>query len=348
MEDRLGNFFFRNRNWLFPLVLILLLLCFRPPAFGGFRGGILLGVGLAFTVAGQSLRIATIGLDYIKRGGKDGRIYADRLVTGGIYRHTRNPMYAGNILITLGFLLVAGNPIALLIGGVFFVSAYWLIMRSEEQYLRREFGEAYTAYCARVPRWLPRSRGLINTLQSYRFDWPAVVVKEYGTIFSTLIIIVGLLAWKDRQSGFLRRDWYWFAAAAAAVCIFYGVARYLKKVIQLKPRGVTLAPNAMDGLRRCIDLIDAAMLDLLNERAQYVSVIFDIKQQTNAPRFDADRSQRIIQRLKGLNRGPLTDAQVETIFGFMLRHWAFEHDRAESEAPAQAPARSRAEAPAGF
>src|SRR5205085_10194127 len=154
MNDALGQFFFRRRNLVFPLVLAAVELIFRPRPFGAMPGEIMLWLGLTLMLLGQTLRIITIGLDYIKRGGKDGKIYANRLVTGGIYRHVRNPMYAGNIMIVLGILLLGGNPWALLVGGTFFVWAYMLIMWSEERYLNREFGEAYAAYCARVPRWV--------------------------------------------------------------------------------------------------------------------------------------------------------------------------------------------------
>jgi chorismate mutase len=117
-------------------------------------------------------------------------------------------------------------------------------------------------------------------------------------------------------------------------------------VSRLKSRGVTHAGGAIDEQRRRIDVIDASILDLLNERAHHVSAVFDIKQAANVPRFDADRTRRIIERLKGINQGPLTDGQVEAIFGFLLRHFAFEHDRPDTAAASECAREPAAHAPA--
>jgi protein-S-isoprenylcysteine O-methyltransferase Ste14/chorismate mutase len=331
MFDSLGHFLFRHRNMLFPLTLAVLVAVFHPLPLGLPLSNALLAGGLVLAIAGQILRVITIGLDYIKRGGKDGKIYANRLVTGGIYRHTRNPMYAGNILILIGMFMVCGNPWAVALGSTLGLAAYMLIMASEERYLLGQFGELYSAYCARVPRWLPRMRGFVTTLRSYHFDWPAVIVKEYGTIFSTFAILTALIAWKAQRADLLKTHWVWFAVAGALLVVLWGVARYLKKVTQLKPRGVTPVRDAINLQRRSIDILDAAILELLNERARHVSDIFDIKRTAGMPRFDPERENYIITRLSRLNQGPLTDEQIETIFRFMLRHFAFRHDLSKGD-----------------
>ena len=52
-----------------------------------------LGVFVSFL--GLGVRAATIGFEYVVRGGRNRQVYADHLVQGGIYAHTRNPMYLG-------------------------------------------------------------------------------------------------------------------------------------------------------------------------------------------------------------------------------------------------------------
>ena len=79
---------------------------------------------------------------------------ASALVTGGVYRVTRNPMYVGMALLLLAW---AGYLSALLpfIGPVLLV--LWITrfqIQAEERVLRRIFGEAYSSYAARVRRWL--------------------------------------------------------------------------------------------------------------------------------------------------------------------------------------------------
>ena len=79
---------------------------------------------------------------------------ASALVTTGIYRHTRNPMYVAVALALLGWSLLLGHALAPL-GAVAFVA--WMDHRqipAEEQALRGLFGAAFERYCGEVRRWL--------------------------------------------------------------------------------------------------------------------------------------------------------------------------------------------------
>src|SRR5688572_10167213 len=102
----IGNFFFKYRNLLFIFLYALLFIpspaLFRPEQFGPHYWIWPITIGLLVTVSGQLIRGATIGLAYIIRGGMDGKVYADDLVTQGIFNHCRNPLYVGNILMLLG------------------------------------------------------------------------------------------------------------------------------------------------------------------------------------------------------------------------------------------------------
>ena len=76
------------------------------------------------------------------------------LVTSGVYRYSRNPMYLGMVLVLLGCATTVGSTTALLVPPVFMVIIEWRFIRPEEAMLRERFPEAYPAYCARVRRWL--------------------------------------------------------------------------------------------------------------------------------------------------------------------------------------------------
>src|SRR6478735_12323431 len=96
---KLGNFLFRNRNGIFPLFYLMLFV----PSWEVFTDPVTaMLIGFSVTIIGQLIRIITIGLVYIIRGGKDRRVYAEDLVTTGIFSHCRNPLYVGNILILAG------------------------------------------------------------------------------------------------------------------------------------------------------------------------------------------------------------------------------------------------------
>jgi protein-S-isoprenylcysteine O-methyltransferase Ste14 len=79
---------------------------------------------------------------------------ATALVSTGLYRVTRNPMYVGLALLTvaMGLFLDTWWPILLLIPTLICVQQFVIV--PEERYLRRRFGAEYDAYTRQVRRWL--------------------------------------------------------------------------------------------------------------------------------------------------------------------------------------------------
>ena len=182
---RVGTAFFKYRDALFPIVLIAAAFGTRPRLAGTTCTDHLMdAVGFAVSAAGQGLRVLVVGLVYITRGGQNRKPWANSLVEAGIFGHSRNPLYAANMLILLGLAIVHNGWAMYLIVVPFFVFAYICIVAAEEHYLYGRFGETYTEYCQRVPRWVPTLRGFSVTLRSTEFDWMKVLRKEYGTPFA--------------------------------------------------------------------------------------------------------------------------------------------------------------------
>lgn len=79
---------------------------------------------------------------------------ARALVTGGVYRVTRNPMYLGMACLLLAWAvhLSALLPFAGIVVFVLYITRFQI--RPEERALRGLFGEQYASYAARVRRWL--------------------------------------------------------------------------------------------------------------------------------------------------------------------------------------------------
>ena len=99
---KIGNFFFRYRNALFPLVFVLLFLEGTWPVCDSKLVEMWeIVIGIIVALSGQILRVLTIGLAYIKSGGKKKQVYAEKLVQNGIFAHCRNPLYLGNLLILI-------------------------------------------------------------------------------------------------------------------------------------------------------------------------------------------------------------------------------------------------------
>jgi protein-S-isoprenylcysteine O-methyltransferase Ste14 len=235
---RYGRLLFKHRNAVFPIVLIALLAGLRPvEPLGDARLDLWMDtLGLSVALLGQGLRVLVIGLAYIRRGGRNKRVHADRLVTDGIFAHCRNPLYVGNLLILAGLFIIHNNPWVYLIGGAFFLYGYHAIVAAEECFLRDKFGEEYAAYCRRVNRWFPRLAHLTQTLQGMRFHWRRVIAKDYSSAYAWMVLAVLLLA----EEVALRSGWPENAAplsglgiALATITLAFLVAWRLKKTRRL-------------------------------------------------------------------------------------------------------------------
>jgi protein-S-isoprenylcysteine O-methyltransferase Ste14 len=79
------------------------------------------------------------------------------LLTEGIYSHIRHPRYLEVLLVMAALTLVANN-LASYVNWIVGVPSVLVIVRLEERELRDRFGAEYDAYCARVPRFVPRWR----------------------------------------------------------------------------------------------------------------------------------------------------------------------------------------------
>ncbi len=77
-----------------------------------------------------------------------------RLVTSGVYRYTRNPMYVGIMLVLASWALYLSHilPLLLLPVFLFYMNRFQVI--PEEQILEQHFGDEYVNYKHRVRRWL--------------------------------------------------------------------------------------------------------------------------------------------------------------------------------------------------
>jgi protein-S-isoprenylcysteine O-methyltransferase Ste14 len=196
----IGNFFFRYRNFLFLFLYLALFIpsapLFSPNRLGAYYYIWPVTIGLTITVTGQLIRGATIGLAYIIRGGKEGKVYAEELVTGGIFNHCRNPLYVGNILMLCGVGVLSNSLLYVLVFIPFFLFVYQAIVLAEENFLRNKFGEQYNRYTSSVNRWLPDLHGISATFKSMHFRWRRWILKEYNTQYIWLSGITLILLFK--------------------------------------------------------------------------------------------------------------------------------------------------------
>lgn len=225
----LGNFFFRHRNYLFPFFYAMMFVP-SPRVTQDYK--IMLILGLLVVLIGQSIRFTTIGLVYIVRGGRNRRIYADGLVTEGLFSHCRNPMYVGNILMILGMGILSNSYFYLLVMVPFFVFVYQAIVRAEENYLRGQYGKSFDEYCSHVNRWIPNFKRMGETLSGQKFDFKKMIYKEYNTTYvwicgAILVILFNLYLINGKE--YYLENRLKFLMVFAVATIGYLTVRFFKK-----------------------------------------------------------------------------------------------------------------------
>jgi len=116
-----------------------------PPRPWSFLGLVPLGLGLALAAERQFVRAGTPVRPFTEPVA---------LVSDGMFRLSRNPMYLGLILVLAGAALLLSSPLVLLVAPAY---GWWVQRRfiaREERLLEDRFGDAYRAYCLRVRRWV--------------------------------------------------------------------------------------------------------------------------------------------------------------------------------------------------
>jgi protein-S-isoprenylcysteine O-methyltransferase Ste14 len=116
--------------------------------------GARVSVATAIATVGTAIMIGAIGL--FKRTGQDPKPWktTPEIISTGVYRYTRNPMYVGMALFQIAIGIGFANGWILALLPPVLVIIYSMAIRHEEAYLERKFGAPYTEYKRSVRRWL--------------------------------------------------------------------------------------------------------------------------------------------------------------------------------------------------
>jgi len=132
-----------------------------PYALSGWRIGPapwpLRALGVALIVLGAVLLVSCFArFAMVGRGTPAPIAPTERLVVSGAYAHVRNPMYVAVVTLILG--QAALLPDLRLVGyaALIWTAFHLFVLGYEEPTLRRAFPKDYEAFCAAVPRWIPR------------------------------------------------------------------------------------------------------------------------------------------------------------------------------------------------
>jgi protein-S-isoprenylcysteine O-methyltransferase Ste14 len=118
-----------------------------PPSPARAPGTIVMAIGLSI--------YAICAVRFVKEGFGTPAPWDPprRLVTGGLYRWTRNPMYVGIVLALLGEAWLCASPPQLIYAACVAVAFHLRVVMYEEPTLRRLLGPEFDAYAVRVRRW---------------------------------------------------------------------------------------------------------------------------------------------------------------------------------------------------
>lgn len=179
---RVGAFLFRHRTW-FPVLFlgIPLLAPGRTTVASWIVGGALIAIGEFFRLAG----VAAAGTQTRRRSRNVGR-----LVTYGIFSWSRNPLYNGNFLAWMGFVVISGVTWFLPFAVLLFALEYSLIVRYEEGVLETTFGRQYLVYRNTTPRWLPVKP---KNPVAGPHDWPQAWRSEISTFMQYAVLVIALI-----------------------------------------------------------------------------------------------------------------------------------------------------------
>jgi protein-S-isoprenylcysteine O-methyltransferase Ste14 len=127
---------------------------FVPLRHFGLDRSLLIILGLALVAAGILLGISAVGLFRRSDTTPEPWTSTTAIVTTGVYRYTRNPMYLGMASIYAGLAVVADSPLALILLPAVLLIIQSQVIAREESYLAAKFGDVYLDYKRRVRRWL--------------------------------------------------------------------------------------------------------------------------------------------------------------------------------------------------
>jgi protein-S-isoprenylcysteine O-methyltransferase Ste14 len=140
-------------TWLLMAILVMLLLHFLVP--GAWVVPQLWNLtGLIFLAAGVMMNLVADSAFHQAHTTVKPFEESTALITNGVFRISRNPMYLGFVLILVGIAIVLRSISPWLVVAVFTVLMDRIYITVEEQAMCAGFGWAYAEYCRHVRRWL--------------------------------------------------------------------------------------------------------------------------------------------------------------------------------------------------
>jgi len=182
---------FKYRSYT-PIPFVILMLIFENATITSLM------IGFIIAVVGEFVRfwgVSWAGSETRTTGGVGGTY----LVISGPFAYVRNPLYVGNILMYfgLGIMSMALVPYLQIVAIIFFIIQYNFIVKEEEVFLEKKFGDNYQKYLQNVPRFFPRvTKFKDNSIPQPNYKISAGLKSETRTLqaFAAIVFLI-LIKW---------------------------------------------------------------------------------------------------------------------------------------------------------
>lgn len=180
--------FFNFRSYT-PIPFLILMFVFQRATIQSMV------IGFLIALCGELIRfwgVSWAGSETRTTGGVGGTF----LIISGPFAYVRNPLYVGNILLYtgLGVMSLALFPYLQIVSLIFFLIQYYYIVKEEESFLVKKFGEDFENYLKKVPRFFPRFHAYkINNAEQPEFNLKAGLRSEKRSLQAFVIVTIILI-----------------------------------------------------------------------------------------------------------------------------------------------------------
>lgn len=241
--EKQGMWLFRWRSYLPILFIPIFFLALKQAkvlerVLGDSVSDFFEACSIAVSFLGLLVRCVTAG--YVPRGtsGRNTRSQvAETLNTTGMYSIVRNPIYLGNFIIIFGITLFIQVWWLALVVWVGFWFYYERIIFTEEEFLRKKFGEQFIKWAEITPIILPRFSNWKRS--ALPFSFKTVLRREFSTFFS----IVSTYFFLEIANNFLTKkkplahsSWVIFFLAGFAIYWIFFILKKKTKMLNASGR----------------------------------------------------------------------------------------------------------------
>jgi protein-S-isoprenylcysteine O-methyltransferase Ste14 len=201
--EKWGGKLFKYRDYT-PIPIVIAGILFAYPTVTS------LVLGICIAAIGELAR--AFGVAFIGTISRTRSMSNGELVSEGPFSLLRNPLYFGNLVLSLGLAVMTGVWWLPIVTLVIFYAQYIPIVAWEEWKLRGIFGEKYAAYQQKVPnRWFPNLSKLVEgSWAKQSFDWAPAWKSEKRTLTSVVsftILMIAFFVWNEYSGSLPLIEW---------------------------------------------------------------------------------------------------------------------------------------------